>query len=149
MFELAFTPGPHVDVGQRFGTITVGIHTETFVAQIGYWSQQDYERQWHAAARRLLDGCDRSGFLVSVADPACVEIFRWWPAWREGGRVYVHEQLILLREFDPPFDLADPYRHVGEREQISAEGARISEWRVRIADVAAFVERHAGYHVPA
>lgn len=118
------------------------------MARIGYWGEREYERHWLSAAQRLLRGEERSGFLVSVADPALAEVFRWWPAWREGERVYFHEQILLIRELDPPFDLADPYQHVGERRQISDEGARIAEWRVTVDDVAAFVGRHPDYNVP-
>jgi hypothetical protein len=148
VFDIRFFVGPHVDVGERLGTITIGKDVETFISPIGFWQTDDYELQWRQAAQRLMDGADRSGFFISVADPAQVELYRWWPVWREGDAVFIHEQLVLLRQLGEPFNLRNPYRHVGERQQISEDGHRISEWRVAIQDIAAFLERHPTFRVP-
>jgi CdiI N-terminal domain len=135
--------------GALRGLITVGDHAEGFLAALGYWGAPDYERQWLGAARRLLDGEERSAFFTSVLDPAETTYEHWWPAWREDERVYVQQHRLVLSQLEGPLDLRDPYRHVRERQQISEHGHRIAEWRVRLRDVADFVARHPEYDVHA
>ena len=124
------------------GLITLGDHTQGFVAALDYWNRRQYEAQWIAAARRLLDGEDCTAFLTSLSDPATVDYQRWWPVWREGERLYAQEHLLTLKQLDRPFDVSDPYVHIQERQQTSEGGHRIAEWRLRLADMSGFVERH-------
>ena len=149
MFDLRFVSGAEGDVNAGRGLITLGDHTQGFVAPLDLWSRRQYEAQWIAAACRLLEGQECTAFFTSVSDPAVVEYQRWWPVWREDKRLYVQEHLLKLELLDPPFDLSDPYVHIHERQQISEGGHRIAEWRLRLADMAAFVERHPEYHASA
>ena len=145
MFDLRFVGGAEGDLNAARGLITLGDHTRGFVAALDFWARRQYEAQWIAAARRLLEGEDSTAFFTSVSDPATVEYQRWWPAWREGERLYVQEHLLMIRQLEPPFDLSDPYVHIHERQQIAEGGHRISEWRLRLADMIAFVRRHPEY----
>ena len=145
MFDLRFVGGAEGDVNAARGLITLGDHAQGFASALDLWGRRDYEAQWMAAARRLLEGEDRSAFFTSVRDPATVEHLQWWPVWREGERLYVQEHLLMLKQLEPPFNLSDPFVHIHERQQISEGGHRISEWRLRLADMAEFVERHPEY----
>ena len=147
MFDIRFELGHEVDLGNRVGSIAIDSHIERFRSPVAYWSLRDYERQWIEAAHRLLADYD-TVFLTSVADPAQVEVIRGWPMWREDEIIYVHERLFVLNQLEAKFDPAEPYSHVGARQQISADG-RISEWRLRVQDISRFLERRTGQYVPA
>jgi hypothetical protein len=124
------------------GRTVLGDFREEFLAALGYWDRAGYERHWIEAARRLLAGADRTGFFTSTFQ-------LWWVMWRRGDELAVHEMLLaedaLLERFDP----ADPYRQLRDYSDApNEEGQRPSEWRLRVADIAAFVERRAAQYVP-
>ena len=149
MFDIAFIAdepeqfdeGEYVSVALR-GRTTLGDYQEEFLASLRYWSRTDYERQWVEAARRLLAGAEHTGFFTSAFQ-------FWWVMWRDGETVYVHEQLLTREGLVAPFDPADPYRQIGERYTISEDGGTVSEWRLGVVDIEAFVARRASEYVPA
>jgi hypothetical protein len=124
------------------GRTTIGDLTETFLAPLGFWSREDYEQQWIEAARRLLQGADRTGFFTEA-------MWRWWTMWVAGDEVVVHEQILVPEALIEPLDPTDPYRQIGERETHSEDGEPISEWRLALSDIQEFVERRASQYRPA
>lgn len=109
------------------GRITLGEYTEEFVALLDPWTRADYERHWREAARRMAEGADRTAFFTSAFE------FRW-TMWREADRVYVQEHFLLADGFPEPFDPADLFAHIRDRE------TGPSEWTLDLADVVAFAE---------
>jgi hypothetical protein len=125
----------------RGRTVLRGYEEES-LASLGYWGRADYERHWIEAARRLVAGADRTGFFTSAFQ-------FWWVMWRRGDELAVHEMLLTGENLVEPFDAADPYRHLPEYSaEPDEEGRRPSEWRLAVADLAAFVERRAAEYVP-
>lgn len=115
-------------IGLR-GRITLGDYDEEFVALLGEWTREDYERHWRHAARRMVEGADRTAFFSSAFE------FRW-TLWREGEAVYAQEHFLCAGGFPEPFDPADLYAHIQDRRT-----SGVSEWRLRFADVVAFAAR--------
>lgn len=141
MFDIAFIPGepPFEDEEGtgRWGCTVMGGFSERFVAPDGWWRPADYERQWIEGAERLLRGESPSAFVVEAGRI-------WWIAWREGADVFVHQRYLVEASMAPartalPADL--PYHLIGPRSTHTAEGTRISEWRVSLDDVRDFVAR--------
>ena len=130
------------------GAITLGDWTEEFLSPLGAWTPADYERAWVAAAERLMAGETRVGFLHHFGHPEAGHHF-CWQAWREGGRVYLQERLILTEHLNEPFRADYPDVHVGPREQVSIDGERISEWQVGLTDIEAYLRRRQTSPVPA
>jgi len=122
------------------GRITLGDYAEEFVALLRTWSREDYERQWMEAARRLLEGADRTAFFTSAYE------FRW-TLWRVGERVYAQEHFLAVEGFPEPFDPDDLYTHIQDRRTRTDDGTAISEWTLDLAGIAAFVAR--ARHPPA
>jgi hypothetical protein len=116
------------------GRITLGGYAEEFMALLGPWTREDYERHWAQAARRLADGADRTAFFTSAFE------FRW-TLWRVGDRVVAHEHFLTAEGFPEPFDPADPYAHIQDHDAWMAGGSGVSEWTLDPADVAAFAAR--------
>jgi len=116
-----------------WGRITLGDYEERFLAPLGYWSRTDYERQWLEAARHLLGSADRTGFFTSP--------YRfWWTMWREGERVFVHEELITPERYAGPYDGTIPLQIIEDRITQNEEGQQISEWEIPLQDIRAYVE---------
>lgn len=114
-------------VGLR-GRITLDDYDEEFVALVGEWERADYERHWMEAARRLVDGADRTAFFSSA--------FEWrWTMWRVGDRVIAQEHYLDVDGFPEPFDRTDLFAHIRDRET----GA--SEWTLAFEDFAGFLAR--------
>jgi hypothetical protein len=125
----------------RFGIIQLDMERERFLAPLSYWSVADYERQWRAAVRRIVDGQPRAALITSLADPSLADFVEWWPLYRVGQTVSVQNQLLFLDSLREPFDPADPYPHVSELRTRSEDGQAISEWRITLADLEQFLSR--------
>ena len=69
-----------------------------------------------------------------------------WPAWREGGVIWVQERLFVASDLAGTFDPSAPEAHVGGRAERSIEGQPISQWQVTVTDVAEYLDRRR--HAP-
>lgn len=124
------------------GEIILGGHRERFLAALDPWARSDYERHWIDAARRLLEGVDRTAFITSAFQ-------FWWPMWREGTNIVAHEQLLWAEPIARVFDPADPFRAIDDRVSVNEDGDEISEWHLSLADIQAFVDRRSSAYFPA
>lgn len=142
MFNLEFLSGPERGESGTFawGRITLGSVQEEFQAPLQTWTAADYERQWLQAAARLTGGALSAVFVTHTVHPKAAYHIGW-PAWREDDRVYVQERLFLSEQLPGPFEADRAETYVGTRAEVSEEGNPISQWQVRLSDVAAYVER--------
>jgi hypothetical protein len=132
----------------NWGRITLGHFREEFQAPLYEWASGDYAAHWLASAERLVAGAPVAVFLTHMVRPDAA-YHLGWPAWREGGLVYVQERLFLPEQLGGPFDPDNPEVHAGQRQELSPEGERISQWQVGFGDIVAFVERRGSSGVPA
>jgi CdiI N-terminal domain len=142
--------GPPEGEGERlfnWGRITLGHFREEFQAPLYEWAPGDYVAQWLESAERLVAGAPVVVFVTHMMRPDA-EYHLGWPAWREGDRIFVQERLFLPEQLGGPFDLVHPETHAGPRQERSPEGERISQWQVRVEDLAAFVERRGPSGTP-
>jgi hypothetical protein len=120
-----------------WGRTTMGKFSERFLASLSLWSRADYERQWLEAARRLLAGEERTAFFTNAFQ-------FWWIMWREGSEIVVRQQFLipeLLEELGPAPDLKrTPYELIGPRETDGEPDEQISEWRISVANMQAFLD---------
>src|SRR5512143_1500564 len=138
MFRLALIPvlESHDDATFFRGTITLGDHSEEFLAAAWLWDAAKYEHQWRTAARELVTLTDRSAFVTSFIHPDAHHNVIW-PAWRVGRLVYVQNQLMRHPQTGV-LDTDHIHRFVGERRTTTEDGQALSEWIVTLDDVAAF-----------
>jgi hypothetical protein len=142
VFDIELLGRPEGD-GERlfsWGQITLGRFTEEFQAPLFDWAPGDYTAQWVEPAERLAKGAPVAVFLTHMLHPEAA-YHLGWPAWREGERVYVQERLFVREQLNGDFDPDCPEVHAGARQEISAQGARVSQWEVGMRDVIAFLER--------
>ena len=142
MLDIAFIKGPVKEFGERtmLGELTLGDHKEKFNSPLTYWSADDYRNHWIKAAERVVSGCD-AAFFVSVYDPLIANFLEWWPMYPEGQIVYAQNHLLFLDQLNGPFDISDPWRHIGSRNTESEDGEKISEWQLSMKDIEAFSRR--------
>lgn len=123
----------------RTGVITIGTFQERFVAPITFWQVRDYQRQWSEGLRRIVSGSEKSCLITALRDPRASKMLFWWPLYREEEDVFVQNSILLFDHLERPFDVRDPYASINERITINEEGQLISEWRVSVHDIEAFL----------
>lgn len=136
MFSLAIMEPRPNDLA--WGRVTVGDFSEQFEADLSYWSPEKYRQHWAEAARLVVADESPVAFITSMRDPAMANFIVWWPAWREGDRVLIQNQLLFLDQLVEPFDEADPFRSVHPLERVSEDGEPISTWETTVSEVEAF-----------
>jgi CdiI N-terminal domain len=112
------------------GEIELGSHREEFIALIGFWSPLDYEHQWRAGVRRLVESRESSCLITSLHDPAEADVITWWLLYPMESRVFIQNALLLPRELTTPFSTRNPYLAIPPRRTITEEGHIISEWEL-------------------
>lgn len=146
MFDIRFTtvaPEPQEDGWDGlWGETVLGDYRERFLAPLGPWRREDYERQWIEAAGLLLGANARAGFFT-------VAFQFWWEMWREGERVFVHEALLTADRLEGVTDgTRAPYQVIGKRLTETEDGEQISEWELSAAEVRDFLARRGSGHIP-
>lgn len=121
------------------GEIRLGDYREGFRAPLGPWTPGDYERQWRQAAERLLAGQPAAFWTVPWQF--------WWVAWPEEDAVAVQEHLLTADRLGAyacgpvPGPGTAPYELIGSRESQTEDGVSVSEWRVPLTSVCAWLSR--------
>jgi len=141
MFNIEFSRSPRNEFGELAarGRITLGDFSEEFVSPLGFWTADDYQRQWHEAAERVLNGGAPSCFVAAMRESPLDGVIFLWPAYKDGEAVYIQHKLLLPEIVKGSFDPSNPYAQVDERRVLSEEDEQISEWQVSIGDIARFL----------
>jgi hypothetical protein len=112
------------------GTIQIGDFCEIFLANLAFWSADDYRRSWRESVTVLdREESSTSCLVTSFNEPEISYFIFCWPLYRRGESVYVHNSLILLEKLEERFDATAPWKSVSARETFDEDGHRISEWR--------------------
>jgi hypothetical protein len=139
MFSIELDPEVHTEEDAQFfqGRITLGDHSESFLAAASPWDADRYRRQWHNAAQHLANGAERTGFITSFVHPDAHHTFVW-AAWRIGNLVHFQELLLLRERLPAVLDVDRIDRFIPGHQPTTEDGHAISEWVVPIEDLAAF-----------
>ena len=145
MFWIGFTTEklPDLDPEEegRTGLLMLGNHEERFVAHTWTWSEPRYAEQWRHALVRALDG-KPSALITDMRTPTQSSHLVWWPMWKVGNELVLHNQLLFFakhRVEGPHVDIELLYELIGECASKNSEGTPVSEWRVSVSDVDAFL----------
>jgi len=121
-----------------WGEIRLGEFRERFRAPLDPWTPADYERQWRAAAERLLGGQPSAFWTIPWQF--------WWVMWPEGDEAVMHEELLLPDRIKAGGYTAEPaagtapYELIGPRESLTDDGEPVSEWRVALTAVRVWLD---------
>lgn len=134
MFRISIiTPEIANEEGWRHagGLLVAGDARLPFLVDLTYWRAVDYERQWRAGLRRIVEGAMSTALVTAYRGPRG-DSHVIWALWRDEAHVYGQKQAVLPGDLPTPFDPADPYAHVGSRTPSSAHGLPIPEWRMEL-----------------
>ena len=115
----------------------LGNYQEQFLSSLYKWSKKDYERQWHSAIDTLLRGGEKAALFTEYLGPEAGRL-RWWKLYRVNTTVFFQEQILFYDQLAELFNLERAFDYIGDRQTITADGERISEWSVSLAGIVAF-----------
>ncbi|MGI4789138.1 MAG: hypothetical protein ACRYFS_09855 [Janthinobacterium lividum] len=143
MFSIVFQSQINGAEKKAIGTITFGSSRETFVSSFHQWSAEDYQAQWLEAIKRIVDGEEHSALITNLPLLTSESLINWWTMWRFGDQVKFQDQLFFISDLSVPFDLDDPYSHVGAYTAVNDESQHVSEWDESVANLAVFLDVHS------
>ncbi len=117
------------------GRITIGDFWETIIIPIGYWTREDYEKQWKEGLERLKMH-NTSCLVVTACDKNNGGPFvDWWRLYRIENTVFIQNGWLMLEVYqelvgDRPFTPNTCYDFVQPRKNHTEDGHKISEWSV-------------------
>lgn len=139
MFSIEFMDqsSPHASDHDIMGEITIGDFKEKIILPLGYWSKQDYYRQWATALTNLIDSKfnGRTALLTQMHDPKTANFIRCWPLHREGESVYIQECILFMDQLPEPFNPNHIENYIASREAVNEDGDEISEWSISIDEL--------------
>lgn len=138
VFDIRFLVArPTHGLTERCGEIRLGELRETFLAELSFWDEAAYRRQWAGAIAQVLAG-NRSALITSLADPTNANFVRCWPMFPDGKSVIFQERILFMKDLSEPFDPHDIGRFIEPRTSDASGGEHVSEWRVSLDAVRAF-----------
>jgi hypothetical protein len=147
-FEIGFTDDPNEFLDDdpatpsAIGLFRAGSFEENFASSLYEWNKEDYEAQWLASLKQLLQGSDRAVLITFYVNPRESSNIHWWALYRgQTNMVHVQNHMPWYRDFDREFSVRDAASFLHDRTTTSEEGHRISEWDVPLADIKAFVQQ--------
>jgi hypothetical protein len=146
MFDISLTSEliGGLDPGETavYGRITIGDFSEELYVGLASWDREKYEHQWKVAIARIVAGAGRSALIVSYIELLFSHYVMLWPMYRDGETVYIQNRMLFFDQLSKPFSTDRPWDSLQERETISPEGERISEWVTDIDSLRAYLEKN-------
>jgi len=145
MFSLSFIDNPD---RERFsfdaeteilGKIRLGDFEEYFLADVTFWSADDYRAQWKVGLSRMCDGAATSCILTSVSNPEMTNYFQTWPIYRFESEVIFQNRLFMLDEVGEPFLFSRLYDVILPYSAVNEEGAALSQWKIPLRAIQEFL----------
>lgn len=112
------------------GEIVINEFSERFESPLDFWTAADYERQWAQGVTRILQGELKSVLVTSMVQPESANYIMWWPMYRDGDLVIIHNHLLMMEQLNRPFAIEDLYSFVPDRSNSVDDEFEVSEWRL-------------------
>jgi hypothetical protein len=109
-------------------------YVETFKMALGFWSIEDYQRQWREGLERIKTH-DTSCLVTSVQNPYKRFFIVWWPLYKVGGNIFIQNELIMGDDYVKfigrgLFISSTCYDFITPRITKTPQGDNVSEWVV-------------------
>ena len=131
VFSIRVLPDPCPDPDlDAYGEIVVGGHAERLGVVLSDNSLEATESAWRSELASLLGGRSAVGLRTQPKFA--------WVLYRVGNDVFVQEHLIC-DDWTGRLDSEGNILELPPRRTRTEEGERISEWRVKLADIRSFV----------
>ena len=145
MFSIGFTdevrehPYDDTNISAAPGRLVLGKSQEEFLANLSLWDESDYESHWARELKTLVGGSPKVALIVSYNDPRAASNIEIWRAYRDGELVHFQNQILWYSALPHAFEVSKLSQYIDDREVMTAEGNRISEWDVTIQDIELFL----------
>ena len=118
------------------GEITIGDFSESFRASLSYWNRQDYFEQWMNALNEItVLKRSKAVIISSMYDPDTANFILCWVMYNLGDLVCFQNHIFFLDNLITPFNEKNMSKLIPDREQVTEEGERISEWTISLIDI--------------
>ncbi len=104
-----------------------------------FWDSFRYEEHWVESARRVLGG-EGALFVASIAEPATSNFIMTWPCYRIGDEVIFQQCVLFLDDIEGVFNPLTPHVYLPQRETVTEEGDRVSEWKTSASALRRFCQ---------
>ena len=147
MFSIEFAEEPleypfdDANIPAAPGKLLLGNTTEEFLANLSLWGKSDYTAHWHRELKSLFEDKPKVALVVSYNDPRAASNMEIWLVYRDGEWARFQNQLPWYSDLPREFDIAKMSSYIEDRQMITAEGDRISEWDVAMRDIELFLWR--------
>src|SRR5258706_3615188 len=105
MFSIELLNRMDPQTGKPLARIIFDEEEEIFPLFSDIWTEQEFEAQWLDSIARLFSSKeDCNGALVTeIYSPKTNLAVRWWALYREGGDIWIREQLLARDELPTTF----------------------------------------------
>lgn len=146
MFKISFTELPKSAKSKdAMGRIDLNDFYEHFRIPLTYWKVEQYWEQWQTALESLVNGAEKSSLIHQMKDPRMMPYLFCWTFYRVGDTVYVQEILLNPDNYKEEFKVENVNKYVSERETVTEQGQKISEWEIKIDDIKMFLNEIENY----
>lgn len=120
------------------GFIQIGSFREELFISLEVWSASNYRQQWQAGLQRIFT-TDRSCLITSMRNLTISDYIDCWMLYRFDDEVVFQNHIFLATQINGVISGDTVYNFIPEREITTAEGQKISEWKVALCDIKMFL----------
>jgi hypothetical protein len=92
--------------------------------------------QWREALHRIVHGREhKSALITSYLPPDLHSHVEWWPLYRDGDVIKIHNSLLIYGELTRPFSVDHPWPFIVDYRRTNSEGQLLSEWETDLASM--------------
>lgn len=118
-----------------FGFITINDFNERFFSPTGFWSREEYLKNWYQELNKLLNGFSCAKLITKMYNPKYANYLQSYVFYLADENVFIREQFLFLGESPKQILLEDLYSKELIREIYNEEGKKISEWKCSKKDI--------------
>jgi hypothetical protein len=134
-------PYDDLQVRAARGLLILGASSEGFLANLGEWGREFYQKQWKESLVSLVGGEQKVALITTYSNPLIASHIECWALYRDGDTVHAQNHLLFYDNLGRTFSVESASKFLRERETRDEDGALISEWAVPFEDVRSFTER--------
>lgn len=124
------------DVPSKWCRITINDFTEDFAVPLDTWDIGEYQSQWAASLKAIVEGADKACLVTAMRNPKDADFIAMFVLYRVGQAVFVQNQIVLCGGNESKISNEQFDSLIEGRETQTEDGAKISEWRTSIQEIA-------------
>lgn len=124
-----------------FGQIQIGNFEERFEMLLGYWTIDDYKKQWKLGLERILNH-NESCLVAEIQDPQKAPWLVTWVLYRDGNTIYIQNHTLVKKSDikalkQKSFTFDNYYEYINPR----GRSEEVSEWVTDLDSIKKFLAK--------